>query len=318
MSIFSNSSDGYDGFPPRDPNVLASPFSSAEIIERDGLFTRHNELFNQSDLALELLTAHEGTEFNHYQYWAETSWKTEQGTKSSARRFIDKLREETLEFQQAIEDYRQNFLETDEEKLKEEVILEAGDIIWCLTALSCNARADIDAGARTVLFKYVRGTRHIVGETVEEPSWRNYAGTLATKYGQLTLGEIDGLIDEGFEPSPSPVMNVINPERDEYSLDEHLLMGSILAASLALMHEKQYGYAEENSEESSSFVMQQKFDELGIEVAELASQLLVETLYIVKKVLPDVTLAEIVSKNVTKLSKRVETQTIDKQDGTRD
>ena len=209
---------------------------------------------------------------------------------------------------------RDTTLRVDRGELADDVVLEAGDVIWCAAALSSNAGADIDAGMRTVLFEYLRGTQHIRNMTAEKPRWRDAAALLAVKYEQLSFGDLDMLIRAGFEPLSSPLMNIYDPDVDEFTIDGHITMGVVLIHAMSNLHLQQYAYGDNLDGDPSPTVMPEKFKELGLHIAKYASSTLLETLFIVNRLLPDVTMAEIVKKNIDKISTRVKTGSVDKSD----
>jgi hypothetical protein len=316
MSIRSNTPDGYRPFSPNDPNVLFSQDPDSAPQEREGLYFRRDMRYDYDELSRALQEGGSSSNFLLYQYWAESAWKTEQGTYSSAERFTNKLEEEHLEFKTAVDEFYHRKANYDP-VLAENVVLEAGDVLWCMTALASNASADIDAGMRTLLFRYVRGTQHVRNMVAVKPPWRDMAGSLAVKYEQLTLKDIDQLINRGFEPQPTQVMNIFEPDDDQFDIDQHLFFGRGVIAAMSNRHLQQYGYGDDLSESPASLVMLDKFNELGHEIAELTSQALLETLFVAKRVLPGLTMDEILRKNVEKISHRVHTRQVDKTDGDR-
>lgn len=317
MSIRSNMPEGYHPFGTTDPHVFDGNGPDAAPIELGGLYYRRDAKYSYDELSSTLLQCSEEANFLSYQYWAEFAWKTQQGTYNSAERFIDKLTEEHLEFKLAVDQFRQCTEKDDKPALAKEVVLEAGDVMWCITALSSNAQSDIDAGMRNILFAYTRGTQHIRNLVAEKPRWRDVVGSMAVKYDQLNFGDLDQIIAAGFEPQPSPLMNIFDSDEEQFDVPQHLFMEAGLIAVIASLHRRQYGYGDDLSKNPTSFVMPGEFQRLALQIAEVASSCLLETLYVANKLLPGISMATIVNKNVEKISSRVITNTVDKTDGER-
>lgn len=302
--IEHNSPKGYKGVTPNSETILFHPAFHATPEQRDGLFYR-NDLQIDIQEATERLLGGTGL-IQDYQYWADQAWKKAHGTYEAVERFGDKLYEEHEEFANELRPLTYGDT-VDSEKL----ISEAGDVLWCTTALASCATADLDAAFKILLFRYIRGVQHVApdGDYVEPP-WRTTAAALATKYEQLTMADIDLLMKAGFEPLFSPVMNIFDPEDDEDSPIDHLLTSLALCAALRNETEAQYGW------DGDSLVLPGAFKEKSHLVGELAAGLFLEVSWITRKV-SSVGLGQILGANVLKVNSRVATQTVDKSDGKR-
>ena len=311
MPVVSNTPEGYQPFEPNDRHILNGyPDSPPNAYLDSGLYYRSDSPLTYEELSEILIQGSADNELKDYQYWAESAWKTQQGTGESALRYMDKLAEEHEEFKIACDAVR--FAPEDFELAKrDEAILEAGDVLWCIAALACNGGADIDAGLRSVLFRYVRGIKHYRKTIPEDPYWRDAAASLAVKSGQLTFMDLDTLFKSGFEPTPSQVMNTYWPDEVQ-ELEEHYVTSVALMAMLGVLLERQYAYTDDNR-----LVMNSAFNAVSPHIGEISASLLLETLYVAKTVLPEVKIGQIISKNVSKISQRVKNNQVDKSDGNR-
>lgn len=197
--VFHNTPGGYNPIEPKDERVLNSTYfrDKAPPKEDGGLYSRTDIPVDKAGLESGLLDG--AATILDYQYWAETAWKEEHGTFPAVERFSTKLREECGELAMAsIRVENQGLTTQNQEEFKK----ECGDVLWCATALASCAGADIDSGLKNLLFRYLMGTQRRDAETGQlvAPIWRPKASELATKYDQLTIRDIDSLVDEHFEP----------------------------------------------------------------------------------------------------------------------
>lgn len=302
--IEHNSPDGYRAVTPSGENLYFHPSFHATPEQREGLYYR-SDLPIDIDQATERLLHGKGL-VQDYQYWADQAWKKEHGTYAAVERFGDKLYEELEEFGNELRPVTYG-----ESVAAEKLISEAGDVLWCATALASCAMADLDASFKTLVFRYVRGVQHIMDDgSYSQPSWRATASKLATKYEQLTTADINKLLQAGFEPLFSPVMNIDEPDSDEGSPVDHMYTCLGVCAALRNETEAQYGW------NGDSHVLPGAFKQKSHVIGELVASVFLETAWITRKV-TGASLADILRANVTKVNSRVATQTVDKSDGQR-
>lgn len=293
---------------PKDPQVVGGLHLPTPTIQtKDGLYNRDDVELNIAEVTVRLQDGSAGATIQDYQYWGELAWKTEHGTYDSVERFSSKLAEEQEEVLSALSvAERASPLYVP----KEDINLELGDALWCMAALTSNGGGDIDAGMKRLLFRYVCGTSWVVGGVPQAPPWREKAGELATKYEPITFKEVDELLEAGFEPSASPVMNVLDPRGDEEDVSDHQINWGMIILSAQVMARRQYGREEGNSE---GFVLEGKYEELAHELGELAASAFFEAAFIGSRA-TGASLSEIIGLNVKKLTGRVEQNQIDKTD----
>jgi NTP pyrophosphatase (non-canonical NTP hydrolase) len=241
---YINNHEGYKKIIPGDEHVVGGLEPPVPIKDRNGLYCRADIELDMDQAAEHLVKDPSNANIQEYQYWAEGNWKTEHGTYSSVERFGEKLKEEFFEAVEAIDIYRFGLMGDPE--LAANVKSELGDVLWCTSALASNGGADIDAGLKNLLFRYVSGTQLIVHNNSMPMPWRDKAARLATKFNQITIGEIDELIWHQFEPQPSPIVNYYEFDAAQWTVDEHLrimLRGTYIEEMLFIT-ERQYGRKE--------------------------------------------------------------------------
>lgn len=273
---------------------------------RGGLYYRSDVNHDMETIEGRLLSGTDDATVLDFQDYVESAWKTKQGSRESVERFSGKIDEETLEYHTALSDFLDS--QPPAQEAAEEAELELGDLVWCTTALASNGGAAIDVGLKTLLFRYVCGTRWIVDEVEVLPVWRQTAHELSGKFQPISITEIDRLIDVGFEPAPSPVMNIFDPEAPEQTIDQHLLNMVMALSSAKLIADHQYSTGE-------TVVMGGRFDNLALELGELAARVFLEAAYINSKTTHS-GLISVIGKNVAKISDRVAKNHIDKVDRT--
>lgn len=244
-----------------------------------------------------------------YQVWVDGAWKTPHATYQSVERMGDKLYEEHHELLQEV---RRVSDDPDDQTAKGELLSEAGDVLWCATALANNSGADIESGMRNQLFRYVVGVQHI-GENAEaiQTPWRNKAAELATSITPITLGAINELLEEKFEPLFSTVMNIFDPDSPEADVNSHMVQGLVYCATLRNQVEEQFGW-----NEPDTMVLDSWFKTKARPIGETVANIFLETAYIAK-VVGGFTVAEVIQKNFAKIESRTQAGLIDKTDGTR-
>lgn len=315
-AVFFNGPEQYDAPGPIDTGYVVGPVAMRPSPqERDGLFFRADLTLDPNALAQTLQDGN-GT-VQQYQHWAETGWKTAHGTYGTVRRFGQKLNEERAELQQAATEYRREPSEAN----RLEVIRELGDNLLCLTILSCNGSASIDAGLKFHLYQYVQGVLWMGNDgQPQEPVWRPSAAALATKFGPITLSEVDKLIEDGFVPLPSPVMNIYDPEDNEDG-PELSYWANWLQADFGVLYslaERQYAWGGgKDTDEVRYTMLPDGFREAAFNIGQIAAKFYLEAAYIARHDLGD-SLQTVISENIAKVMPRIARRRIDKSDGPRD
>lgn len=317
---FVNSPDRYVALGSHDERVLANGFPSVIAEDDKGLFypvrgqDDPQQVERQRAEAILENPAH--STLQDYQYWAESGWKTPHGTYAAADRFGKKVYEEHEELHLAIKALKN--AKYDDKPVKphvSKVLHELGDVLWCMSAEASNASVGLDESMKNTLYRYVMGMQHWAGSEPVEPSWRPAAARLATKYGLITVGDIDELIAARFEPTPSPVMNV-DADEFENGVEEHMnsLLFNVSAARNA--SEMQYGYGEGATASEKFLIMPEYYHKMGSVVGELVATSILEIAFIAKWALGK-RLGAVIAANVTKVSGRIQKNLVDKADGKR-
>lgn len=309
--VYHNTANGYAGLPVPGPASFDTLQVPGHVREQDGLFYRDDQL-DRADLAVGLQVPDGLATIQSYQYWTELGWKEGHGTYNAVRRFGDKIYEEHRELAEAI--HAAENRQGDPRQAREAIIDEAGDSTWCATALACTGAADIDSGFKNLLFRYAMGIQHFDRGDPVEPTWRSHAASLATKYGQLTLGDIDGLIQAGFEPLPGTVMNVFHPSEDQGDADDHLFAMLALGAELRNTTEAQYGWGDELG--VPGYIDGSAFRKQAQSVGMLVAGLYLEIAFLLDRTARS-GLSEAIAGNVKKLTRRIADGNVDKSDGKR-
>jgi hypothetical protein len=290
---------------PDPEQVMGSMQASMHVpAVRGGLYYRSDVNHDMATIEGRLLLGEDDATVLDFQDYVESAWKTRQGSRESVERFSGKIDEEIIEYHEALSDLLGR--QTPTQEAIKEAELELGDLVWCTTALASNGGAPIDVGLKTLLFRYVCGTQWIVDEVEVLPVWRQTAHELSGKFHPISIAEIDGLIDVGFEPAPSPVMNIFDPEAPEQTIDQHLLNMVMALSSAKLIAGHQYSTGE-------TVVMGGRFDNLALELGELAARVFLEAAYINSNTTHS-GLISVIGKNVAKISDRVAKNHVDKAD----
>jgi len=280
----------------------------------DGLFYRGDIEIDREALVARLTSSPDATVLD-YQNWVDGAWKQEQGTLGALERFTSKLHEETAELRTEVLSV---FLgQGDGDQNSARLLDEAGDLIWSISALACCASADIDAGIKGLLYDYVRGSRYITvskdGAKTEPPIWRPTAGSLVIKWDQLTLDDIDTLIESGFEPTASTKMFIERDEDDDTPIGHMMLLENINLTIENLILAQYGGPGTQNRQ----YMLEESFKDKSIEIGKLVAFGYLSCAFILNRAIQR-TLADAIKHNVEKVSKRVETGTVDKSDGPRE
>ncbi len=292
--------EGYHPFAPQHPNILSHVHNVAQPVDKEGLFYLSSERVTDEVLSI-----------TDYQEWCEVGWKQQHGTYEAATRFIDKLIEETGEMRQALDEFRQSGSNQQSEQASE-LLSELGDVLWCTTALASNSSADIDTGLKNRLSEYASGVVDYSGGRAAPMIWRDTAGSLSHKFTDITTTDIDRLIEETFEPLPSPVINLWDDE-PHISTRKHtdLIFMNALAIRNAVSQQYAYGELDE------SLIMPSIYDKHADDISTEAAEIFLNVAYIAKHEL-GVDVEEVIKKNIAKINSRIQAGRVDKTDGQRD
>lgn len=300
MSHFINKSpEAYSPFRPQHPHILSHISRTVQPVDRDGLFYLKDE---RSDPMMSTITG--------YQEWCEQGWKKQHGTYEAATRFTDKLMEEVGEMQQALINFRKSGDRKSD--AARELISELGDVIWCAIATASNSSADVDMGLKSSLAEYAHGVIDYSAGQARPTSWRRTAAEVSYMFTDIAFEDLDTLLKAGFEPLPSPAMNIY---------DEEPQLGVAGHAELILMHslalrtavEQQYAYGELDQ----TMVLSVSYDKQSAHVAIAVAEILLNSAYIAQQEL-GVDLGELLEKNRKKVNNRIQAGRVDKADGERE
>jgi NTP pyrophosphatase (non-canonical NTP hydrolase) len=245
------------------------------------------------------------TSLSDYQNFVNENWKSQHGTYDSTARFGEKLEEECDELLKAYE--------SASDTRKKDIISELGDVAFCAVALASNSSADLDRSTKIRLFQYIHGVKAVDSDHPDqEPVWRDNAANLSTKSGPIEISDIDQLIEDGFEPLHSPIMNVW--ENDAPQFDERQHLGSIAYRAMCAISgaKQQYKYGGDD-ENLSRF---KNYDYYTDDIGEMTADIMLEIAYLAKTSLAK-TLNDMLQKNIQKITKRTTAGLIDKADGQR-
>ncbi len=281
------------------PSVAKTPVE----LDEAGLFYRADVDSSAQQAALEAGT---GT-VQDYQYWVDTGWKQKHGTPEAAARFETKIFEEFGEFNQAVHEH----LGAPSPNTRDQVVGEAGDLLWCSTALASLTSAVLDKELKDLLYSYNHGIAYFGTEPPQPPIWQPEAGRLAIQRTPLSLTDMDSLIGVGFEPLIATAMN-IEAEDDDGGIEEHLT--HIVWTSAAIASQTRTLF--EVDEDRPVIVLPEGLRKIGEEVGSLTAQMYLELAFIVQR-LAGGSINEVVQHNVRKLSGRIDSGTVDKSDGPR-
>jgi hypothetical protein len=239
-----------------------------------------------------------------YQNFTEKNWKKPHGEYESSVRFGDKLDEEVGELHEAFY--------SEAESREKDILSEMGDVAFCAIALASNSASDLNNCLMKRLYRYTVGVADISHGEPKSPSWHERSALLSTKFAPITISDIDGLIDQNFEPLASTAMNIDPDDGREYSDSDHLNLIRMKALSAVSLADQQYRYGEEDV---SSHL--KHFDTYSDDIGELAADIILEIAYLAKNALGR-NLHSVLRKNVEKIGGRVTANRIDKTDGSRD
>lgn len=305
MDEFSNPAARFRPIEPQSPFIVGTSHFDRHVTELDGLFYRADRPDFKA-LTDQILAKPAETSLRDYQYWAEAGWKTEHGTYESVARFSGKAIEEGGEFAEAARAFN-----VADRSGYDDLLGEAGDVLWCLTALANNGGADLDRATKDLLYQYLHGIRYMKAGQEELPSWHEIAGDLATQGTILTAQDLHELMKVRFEPTPSPIMNLFEPEFFNEEPLDHVTSLYAYLIHMTSMQERQFGY---NDTRTTHAQFRHQAQELGNSAARCLLSLNFITYHVTEG---EMTLAEIIHHNVAKISGRVAHKLVDKTDGER-
>jgi len=318
MEIFINKPDGYAPFGPQDDHIISHAKRKVTPVEVDSLFYINSPETEATEIST----------ISSYQEWVETGWKQRHGTYKAAGRFSDKLVEESIELREAYHTFYQSGSEIEPSDATE-LLSELGDVLWCATALASNSSADIDSAIKKRMYAYTMGI--IYYDEVEKiPNannrylddgyrfktsnipWRDQASVLSTKFADIELSDFDKLIADGFEPLPSPAMNIPTDEPFS-SVGESIMLASFDAITLRGLVNQQFNYGETKN----TYIMPERYDGMAQDIAVIVSEIYLNVAYIAHHSL-GLRLEDVVAKNIAKINARIQANRVDKTDGARD
>jgi len=231
-----------------------------------------------------------------YQSWNEQGWKEPHVSKSAMSRFGQKAIEEAREVESAAEDYFDS-------KENGDLVLELGDFTWVATAVANNTGIIVSDELKHALYQYSMGIKVYDGRVFREPDWYDAATKLAIKKGSLTLGDIDQLNrDAKFVPLLAPVMN-IDPDDDmEASITGacyYLQWYSVIFKSFVEDYEQYLNFSAPQTSQLE-------------DLAKVIVGSYLQVAWIANEV--GSSLSEVVTQNIKKIEKRVQSRTVDKTD----
>lgn len=293
--------------------------------DEKGLYERRDiPVSSIADTEFQLIKYPAQVGVSEWQIWGQGSWKAIHGSYKAVTRFAGKLDEEYRELFDSIKAlYGSSELRRDQ--AQKGVLSELGDMAWVTLAITSNAGTDIDHRLKTYLYECHMGTQYISADgSAFDPPWLKTQVAMATNnQSQLTLGDLDRLIAEGFIPKPSAAMNIFclesdyddDDEKDIITFSNHML-AEVMA--LANISHQQFGWGGRELPDGriENWVNSPSFRTLGNEVGRLAAKTLLQLAYIAHESCNS-TLAEVAQLNHRKLTGRVALGLLDKSDGER-
>ena len=301
MTYFHKDPTAHQPFGPQESHVLSNLGPQAQTVEMAGLFALE---------ASRVIEPEAITTVGEYQQWSSQDWKKPHGTYKAAQRFSAKLIEETGELREAFRAYHSATAD-DKSTLAAEAISEMGDVIWCAAALAANSSADIDSGLKLRLYDHTMGTRVWSNGTSMTPPWHEQSRNLSTKPTEVTLDDLQQLINADFEPTPSPAIN-LDDDEPFLGLFEHVDALQYYAVTLRSLADQQYAYGEQES----TIVMPELYDRIAKDIGIVAAIVFLEAAYIIHHAFGK-DLQAVIAKNTAKITGRVQGGYVDKTDGER-
>lgn len=308
---------------PVEPTISWGPGHNRVRANEQGLYSRHDitpEFL--SDVEESLKTDPASVGLYDWQLYGQGSWKKQHGTYAAVERFVTKLHEE---YKELIKEVPKQTSGVDISDLKNRIAHETGDTAWCSNALASNSSANLDHGVKNFLYEAVMGIR-LIDEygNYSLPSWHVRAGQLATTVDrQLTLGDIDQLVTEGFVAEPSNRLNLFYIPGEDWDEDpsayEYVRGMKYDVFALEGLVRRQYGYGETEMSECGDYhgwVGQASYDTLANEIRLQAAKILFQLALVIRKSCGGM-LAEAASANAAKLKIRVVAGLLDREDGVR-
>lgn len=232
-----------------------------------------------------------------YQAWAEFNWKEPHGTVSSINRFSAKLLEEFQELKNEVTKPADNVNKTD-------LARELGDLLWCTTALASDLRINVKHALMNLMDLYGHHVRD--AETGRPPEWVREAQAL-TFDDQMKASGIDELVVKGYQPQEAAIMLVDDIEEvTQIEIDDAV-------SNLDLYTRFLNSIARSNYEEN---LYQTGATQQSETAAYFASRIYLDVAFLARHC-ADSSLPDVMRDNIIKLSRRVDTNTVDKSDGLR-
>jgi hypothetical protein len=302
---------------PQDPRVQEQgpPLS---LIVKDGMFYRPDISGKAVIASQEALESGVGS-LHDVQMWGQSAWKTKHGSTASVIRFGNKTREEHAELCEALATYILRKPEDNGPYLHCEALSELGDVVFSVTLLALNSSVELAPAVKKLIREYANETIYTAETGVMTPPWQATAEIIADETTPVTTAAIDQLIAECFEPElatrlyadggqpdgPGPFVIFKQADRLTDHLDE-----AIAAA------ENQYGYGMELDAAGATQVTAEAYQAYADRIGHLAAKVYLEAAYIAHHGLGS-SLTDTLQHTVSKISKRIMTNRVDKADGSR-
>jgi hypothetical protein len=234
------------------------------------------------------------------QAWNEEGWKVPHASKAAADRFCNKAREEITEIDEALEEYWEN-------RNPQHLIEELGDFNYCVTAVASNAGLVVGDAVKTRLYDYLMGTKQYRDGAYVKPIWYDKAAQLSVKSDALTIGDIDELINAGFAPRFSTVMNLYEGD-EEISPSEYMMQFLFYVSVLQNLSAKMFPTDQAMFHDTPYRLERQ---DMNAVLAETYLRIAAIAHY------AGSSMAEVVAVNTRKIAGRIQNNQVDKDDNPR-
>lgn len=250
-----------------------------------------------------------------WQEWSQDAWKVRHGSPEASQRFTAKLHEEYEEL--GIEIYRAVKKGSVSAALRDKIISESGDTLWCLSAAASNAGVVEEESYRQYLLDLGHGMRILVDGVPTLPGWHGAAMAQACTGRLLTDYDVDRFLEAGYIPQPSTHMNVEPDDFDPQSPHDILhdwIHYRILPHAIENLSFYYYGINEDLTPREEPVPYDSETNKVNMQ--RVVAESMIRTLH-AARVLTGAKMGEIVRKNYQKLTGRVAFNLLDKTDGDR-
>lgn len=279
-----------------------------------GLYMRTDEVSKNFGERLNC-TADGSITLRLWQEWSQDAWKVRHGTPEASVRFATKLEEEYdelgTEIRRAVENGSVDF------ELRESIVSEAGDNLWCQSAAASNVGVSLEEAYRSHLSDIAEGTRILIDGKPTVPNWHGTIMAQVCTGRLLTDHDVDTFLTSGYVPQPSTHMH-LDPEDFEPQSPSDVLhdwdLYRVLPYAVANLSLYYYGVNEDLARREEPAPHDSAENNAAMQT--VIAQAMIRTLY-TARVLTGATMGEIVRKNYQKLTGRVVLNLLDKTDGDR-